>query len=79
MVLTGSCGLRIDSKSLSCHRYEAWHGTYLPPCVPQHAWPSLERLYLLRYLDRRDYGIRSAMDLFTYLWLSLPHCPPDTG
>jgi hypothetical protein len=40
----------------------------------------IERLYRLRYLHRGDHDIRSAMDLFTYLWLSLssPY-PPDTG
>jgi hypothetical protein len=31
----------------------------------------IERLYRLRYLHRGIHGIRSAMDLFTYLWLSL--------
>jgi hypothetical protein len=31
----------------------------------------IERLYRLRYLRRGDHGIRSTMDLFTYLWLSL--------
>jgi DDE family transposase len=40
----------------------------------------IERLYRLRYLHRGDHGIRSAMDLFTYLWLSLgSRSPPDTG
>ena len=40
----------------------------------------IERLYRLRYLHRGDHGVRSAMDLFTYLWLSLgTGCPPDTG
>jgi len=40
----------------------------------------IERLYRLRYLHRGDHDIRSAMDLFTYLWLSLSSpCPPDTG
>ena len=40
----------------------------------------IERLYRLRYLHRGDHGIRSAMDLFTYLWLSLGSgCPPDTS
>jgi hypothetical protein len=40
----------------------------------------IERLYRLRYLHRGDHDIRSAMDLVTYLWLSLSSpCPPDTG
>ena len=40
----------------------------------------IERLYRLRYLHRGDHEIRSAMDLFTYLWLSLgTRSPPDTG
>lgn len=40
----------------------------------------IERLYRLRYLHRGDHDIRSAMDLFTYLWLTLSSpCPPDTG
>ena len=40
----------------------------------------IERLYRLRYLHRGDHGIRSAMDLLTYLWLSLgSRSPPDTG
>jgi hypothetical protein len=40
----------------------------------------IERLYRLRYLHRGDHGIRSAMDLVTYLWLSLgSRSPPDTG
>jgi hypothetical protein len=40
----------------------------------------IERLYRLRYLHRGDHGVRSAMDLFTYLWLSLGSgSPPDTG
>ena len=40
----------------------------------------IERLYRLRYLHRGDHNIRSAMDLVTYLWLSLSSpCPPDTG
>lgn len=38
----------------------------------------IERLYRLRYLHRGDHGIRSAMDLFTYLWLSLGAGCPDT-
>jgi hypothetical protein len=40
----------------------------------------IERLYRLRNLHRGDHGIRSAMDLVTYLWLSLgSRSPPDTG
>ena len=40
----------------------------------------VERLYRLRYLHRGDHGVRSAMDLVTYLWLSLgSRSPPDTG
>ena len=40
----------------------------------------IERLYRLRYLHRGDHGIRSAIDLFTYLWLNLgTRSPPDTG
>jgi hypothetical protein len=40
----------------------------------------IERLYRLRYLHRGDHDIRSAMDLCTYLWLSLgTRGPPDTG
>lgn len=40
----------------------------------------IERLYRLRYLHRGDHEIRSAMDLVTYLWLSLgSRSPPDTG
>lgn len=40
----------------------------------------IERLYRLRYLHRGDHGVRSAMDLFTHLWLSLgSRGPPDTG
>jgi len=40
----------------------------------------IERLYRLRYLHRGDHGVRSAMDLLTYLWLSLgSRSPPDTG
>jgi len=39
----------------------------------------IERLYRLRYLHRGDHGIRSAMDLFTFLWLSLgSRSPPDS-
>jgi hypothetical protein len=40
----------------------------------------IERLYRLRYLHRGDHDIRSAMDLLTYLWLSLgSRSPPGTG
>ncbi len=40
----------------------------------------IERLYRLRYLHRGDHGIRSAMDLLTYLWLTLgSRSPPDTS
>ena len=40
----------------------------------------IERLYRLRYLHRGDHDIRSAMDLVTYLWLSLgSRSPPDPG
>jgi hypothetical protein len=40
----------------------------------------IERLYRLRYLHRGDHGVRSAMDLVTYLWLNLgSRPPPDTG
>ena len=40
----------------------------------------VERLFRLRYLHRGEHGIRSAMDLLTYLWLTLgSRSPPDTG
>lgn len=40
----------------------------------------IERLYRLRHLHRGDHGIRSAMDLLTYLWLTLgSRSPPDTS
>jgi len=40
----------------------------------------IERLYRLRFLHRGDHTIRSAMDLLTYLWLTLgSRSPPDTG
>lgn len=40
----------------------------------------IERLYRLRYLHRGDHGVRSAMELLDYLWLSLASAyPPDTG
>jgi hypothetical protein len=38
------------------------------------------RLYRQRFLHRGEHAIRSAMDLVTYLWLSLgPGPPPDSG
>jgi hypothetical protein len=40
----------------------------------------IERIYRQRFLHRGDHGIRSAMDLVTYLWLSLgSRSPPDTS
>lgn len=40
----------------------------------------IERLYRQRYLHRGGHNIRSAMDLFTYRWLSLgTRRPPDTS
>ncbi len=40
----------------------------------------IERLYRLRYLHRGEHGIRSAIDLVTYLWLTLgSRSPPDSG
>jgi Transposase DDE domain len=39
----------------------------------------IERLYRLRYLHRGDHGIRSAMDLYDYLRLSLGTRPTDTS
>ena len=40
----------------------------------------IERLYRLRYLHRGQHGIRSAIDLLTYLWLSLgTRHQPDTS
>jgi len=40
----------------------------------------IERLYRLRYLHRGDHGVRSAMDLLMYLWLSLgSRSPPSSG
>jgi hypothetical protein len=40
----------------------------------------IERLYRLRHLHRGVHGIRSAIDLCTYLWLTLgSRSPPDTG
>lgn len=40
----------------------------------------IERLYRQRFLHRGDHGIRSAMDLVTYLWLTLgSRSPPDTS
>ena len=38
----------------------------------------IERLYRLRYLHRGDHGVRSAIDLVGYLWLSLC-CPIDSS
>ena len=39
----------------------------------------IERLYRLCYLHRGEHAIRSAMDLFTLLWLSLGSRAPDTS
>ena len=40
----------------------------------------IERLYRLRYLHRGDHGIRSAIDLHNYLWMTLSSGrAPDTG
>jgi DDE family transposase len=40
----------------------------------------IERLYRQRFLHRGIHGIRSAMDLVTYLWLTLgSRSPPDTS
>lgn len=40
----------------------------------------IERLYRQRFLHRGDHEIRSAMDLFTYLWLTLgSRSSPDTS
>ena len=40
----------------------------------------IERLYRVRYLHRGEHGVRTAMDLYTYLWLSLgSRSPPDTS
>ena len=40
----------------------------------------IERLYRLRHLHRGDHQIRSAMDLLTWLWLTLgSRSPPETG
>ena len=40
----------------------------------------IERLYRQRFLHRGDHDIRSAIDLVTYLWLSLgSRSPPDTS
>jgi hypothetical protein len=39
----------------------------------------IERLYRLRYLHRGEHGIRSAADLWTFLWLTLgSRSPPDS-
>ena len=40
----------------------------------------IERLYRQRYLHRGEHGVRSAIDLHHYLWLTLgSHRPPDTS
>ena len=39
----------------------------------------IERLYRLRHLHRGDHGIRSAMNLYDSLWLSLGTGSPDTS
>lgn len=41
----------------------------------------IERLYRLRYLHRGEHGLRSAMELCDYLWLTLVQFPgpPDTS
>jgi hypothetical protein len=40
----------------------------------------IERLYRMRYLHRGEHGIRSAADLWTFLWLTLgSRRPPDSG
>ena len=40
----------------------------------------IERLYRRRYLHRGEHGIRSAMNLLDYLWLSLgTRNRPDTS
>ena len=40
----------------------------------------IERLYRLRYLHRGEHGVRSAMELCDYLWLTLRfRSLPDTG
>jgi len=40
----------------------------------------IERLYRIRHLHRGEHAIRSAVDLCTYLWLSLgSRSPPDSG
>jgi hypothetical protein len=40
----------------------------------------IERLYRLRYLHRGEHGVRSAIDLHHYLWLTLgSRSPPDSG
>ena len=39
----------------------------------------IERLYRIRHLHRGEHGVRSAVDLCTYLWLTLgSRSPPDT-
>ena len=40
----------------------------------------IERLYRIRHLHRGEHDIRSAVDLCTYLWLTLgSRSPPDSG
>jgi hypothetical protein len=40
----------------------------------------IERLYRQRHLHRGEHAVRSAMDLLTWLWLTLgSRSPPDTG
>jgi hypothetical protein len=40
----------------------------------------IERLYRMRHLHRGEHGIRSTVDLCTYLWLTLgSRSPPDSG
>lgn len=40
----------------------------------------IERLYRIRHLHRGQHGVRSAVDLCTYLWLTLgSRSPPDSG
>lgn len=40
----------------------------------------IERLYRIRHLHRGGHGVRSAVDLCTYLWLTLgSRSPPDSG
>ena len=40
----------------------------------------IERLYRQRYLHRGEHGVRTAMELCDFLWLTLGFpCPPDTS